>query len=334
MDKSVFLLCKQNVVITRLHICTWNINHKKYFTEYGIEINRNNLTHLDIALALPQQCQKKDFVCLYENIITPNNSRFIFNSDITKTSPINGDTRFGVNISLGKDRDITVLPLEGSVAFDMQMQKITIEIPSQAHKIIYLRFLVKSEAPSFSFIKRGISKINIIYDVRVNDCRTASKDVINAQKNGYHLINIEKCFCFHIIPNSFSLDFIQGNKLKTIRGLEDIEFNEYLGDSIRETEKIKLKEQEYNIVFCKQENKTSYSFFSVYSKDFIGTPQIILALAVNIICSLLFAAGGLHTQVYNMDLTYIERIPWEYWTALGVLIVLLIVSIIYITRKK
>ena len=49
MDNSVFILCKQsNVMIERLHICTWDIDDKQFFTEYGFEIARGELKKLNI----------------------------------------------------------------------------------------------------------------------------------------------------------------------------------------------------------------------------------------------------------------------------------------------
>ena len=324
MRDSMFILCKQNnVSVERLHICTWDIEGDKHFTEYGLEINRSNLPRLDMALSIPQLSNLKNIRCLYKNVSDPVNCRFIFNSDIDKITHINGNPEFGANVSLKKDRQIAILPLEGYLEIKDGLLMVNLEIPKQAGPIIYVRFLVKSNTPSFSHTKNGISKKTISYDVRVNECRTASTEVNTAQKKGYVIMSINKCFCFHIIPSTYNVDFVDSVKLKTIRGLEDVGFNTYLGD-IKSQENIQLKANEYNIVFCKHEKSSNYSFFSIYSKEFIGNTQVSFALAANLICSLLFAFGGLRTSEKPVGQHYWELIPVEYCIAIVVLIILII----------
>lgn len=335
MDNSVFILCKQNSVrIERLHICTWDIDDKQFFTEYGFEINRNSLKKLNVAIALPAIKSIDDFKCLFQNISEINNCRFIFNSDIEEVKPINGNPRFGNNVTLTNNRQLAILPIQTDlVTIDNNILKIELDIPDQSYPTIYFRFLVKSEKKAFIYINKEISKKIINYDIRINECRTASPDVCNLQTKGYIPMPIQRCFCFHIIPNTYNIDFINSNKLKTIRSLEFVGFNQYLGE-IKDTENISLKEHLYNIVFCKQENLSNYSFFSVYSKDYIGDVQIILAIAANLICSLLFAAGALHTSISDPQKSYWERIPIEYWSAVGILILLIVYFGFKIKNRK
>ncbi len=324
MDNSVFILCKQsNVMIERLHICTWDIDDKQFFTEYGFEIARGELKKLNIAIDLPAIRDINDFKCLSQNVSEINNCRFIFNSDIEEVKPINGNPRFGNNITLANDRKIAILPIQMDyVSLSGNILQIELDIPEQSYNIIYFRFLIKSKKTAFAYIRKEISKKIINYDVRINECRTASSEVCNLQTKGYLTMPIQRCFCFHIIPNTYNIAFVNSNKLKTIRGLELVGFNQYLGE-IKNSENISLKEHQYNIVFCKQEKLSNYSFFSVYSKDYIGDVQVILALSANILCSLLFAAGGLHSKCSNLELSYWERIPIEYWIAFVILILLI-----------
>lgn len=323
INNSVYILCKQDgVKITRMHICTWNVKNQISFTEYGFEIDRGTLKKLDLLVALPEINKKEDLRCLYRNVSDTKNCRFIFNSDIEFTRPINGNAEFGVNISLLGDREIAILPIDSDkVILENKNLKLELEIPEQAKKIIYIRFLVESNIPAFAYVKNEISKRIITYDVRVNECRTASKDVIKEQKQGYKILHIDNCFCFHIVPSTYNIDFINGNKLKTIRSLEIPEFKNYLGD-IEKDEKLTLKENQFNIIFCKQENKDNYSFFSTYSEEYIGNAQLTLALGANILCSLLFASGGLQKRTNDLESPFIARIPFEYWIALGVLLIL------------
>lgn len=324
MDHSVFILCKQEQVqIKRLHICTWDMQGAKYFTEYGLEISRGSLNTLDLSIALPEIATREDCICLYPNVSEGNNCRFIFNSDIQWIGPIDGNPKRGVNVTLCCDRTITLLPLGDSIQVKDKILYIELDIPQQAKDVIYIRFLIRSKNPAFSFVKKEISTKIINYDVRVNECRTASFSVQKIQQKGYKVIPIEKCFCFHIIPNTYTVDFLDHNKLKTIRSLEAAEFNAYL-EKIKEAEKIKLEPREYNIVFCKQERLPNYSFFSVYRKEYIGNSQLILALGANLLCSLLFALGGLRAQTVDPDTPFLCRIPGEYWVAFGVFVALLV----------
>lgn len=329
MNKSVFILCKQDKVsIERLHICTWSIMSDKFLTEYGFEIDRGNLKKLDLLVVLPAIDSQKGFNCLYKNISDTDNCRFIFNADIKTAEPISGNTDFGIKFSFYNNREFTILPIGDNFTLKNKNLQITLEIPEQAGNIIYVRFLIKSIEPAFAYIQKGISKKIIHYDVRINECRNTTVDVINAQKHGYKFLSINRCFCFHIIPSTYNIDFINNNNLKTVRGLESINFNNYL-KKLKQEEKINLKDYEYNIVFCKQEKKENYSFFSVYSKEYIGNSQITLALVINILCNLLFAAGGLHKKVGDFSLSYWKRIPVEYWIALVSLVLLVCIPFLF-----
>jgi len=320
MEESVFILCKQDEIsIERLHICTWSITSNKFLTEYGFEIDRGNLKKLDLLVTLPKIKSTADCKCLYKNISNTDNCQFIFNADIEKTQPINGNPNFGTKFSFSNDRELTILPIGDKLTLKNKNLQITLEIPEQAGNIVYIRFLVKSVEPAFAYIQKGISKKIIHYDVRVNECRNITENVVKAQQSGYKFLPIRRCFCFHIIPSKYNIDFINSNNLKTVRGLESINFNNYL-KQLKGDEKIELKEHEYNIIFCKQESKENYSFFSIYSKEYISNSQIILAITTNIVCSLLFAAGGLHTKVQDITSPYWQRVPVEYWIALVLLV--------------
>lgn len=334
MDNFVYVLSKQqNVSLERLHICTWTIEKDVYFTEYGLEINKEKLKKLDfqIALPLPQTLDNSNFICLYKNIIDQENCRFIFNAGINDISPINGQSAFGTRLEFVNDRKITALPLElnDNVTLDNNSRTLHITIDTSDEQItdtIYIRFLIKTTEPAFSYEKKEITRRIITNEVRVNECRTASDVVVRLQKNSYCPVQINKCFCFHIVPNSYSIDFIDDKKLKTIRSLEAVGFNNYLG-SIKNKFDLSLKEHDYNIVFCKQEkspndNLTSYSFFSRYSKEYIGNIQVGLAITVNILCGLLIASGGLHQTDYSAP--FFQRIALEYYISAGALLTLII----------
>lgn len=339
MNNHIYILSKQpNLVVERLHVCTWSIEKDIYFTEYGLEIKRNQLKQFEIEmqLPLPNVLDENNFRCLYSNITNIENCRFIFNADIEKISPINGKEHFGTRIEFKNDRKITALPLDLNENVEINPKTKTLSIKfealdNQITETIYIRFLVKTIDPAFSFEKKEITRRVVTYEVRVNECRTASESVINLQKKSYKTIPVNQCFCFHIISQSYSIDFIDDKKLKTVRSLEVTGFNDYLGDLRGGGLKSFLKEHDYNIIFCKQNNMKDYSFFSRYSKEYIGNVQIGIAIAVNIICSLLFAMGNLHR--IDMELSYWCRVTIEYYIAF-IILMILIVYLLYCRFQK
>ena len=70
----------------------------------------------------------------------------------------------------------------------------------------------------------------------------------------------------------------------------------------------------------------------VLKKLFIGTKQISLAIATNILCSLLFFVYSVRTGIKKGEVWYIQM-PWEGIIALFVLIVLCL-YLFHIKRKK
>ena len=74
-------------------------------------------------------------------------------------------------------------------------------------------------------------------------------------------------------------------------------------------------------MFLTDNKKESYSFFSICTEETIGSKQIALAIGANIICSLLFALASLRF-VKDPSIEWFRQIPWEYWVAFGILIIL------------
>lgn len=334
MENTIFVLSKQEqIIIERLHVLTWNLELKLDYTEYGLEINRDSLKDFELQISLPNLSRKEDVYCLSKNICeNSSNCRFIFNSDIPNFSPINGNAAFGTNVKL-IDREFTVLPLPANFEVNDGILKLHYEdIPSQAKQTIYLRFVVKSNRTPFANSKKGIAKKTMNFDVRINEMRMISKSIIELQKKNYMIVKINKCFYFHIIPNSYMIEYVDNNKLQSIRNLESSEFQNYLGEFANQ-EKINLKPDTYNIVFCKQNNKENYSFFTSFSKERLGNEQISLAIGANLLCSLLFAIGGLHQKISCSSLSFWQRIPVEYWVASGILIILLVAFVINRFKK-
>ena len=88
------------------------------------------------------------------------------------------------------------------------------------------------------------------------------------------------------------------------------------------------------VVFNKsQEKDSTYSFFTIYTKEHFGLKQISIVLILNLICSFLFFLPSYRGISYNHNDTIINNIlylPLE----LFLIILIVLFSIIYIWIPK
>ena len=319
MYRNISILSKtEGVSIERLHIVTWDIKSKNYYTEYGLEINRGSVGAARLVLKLSLPClpsNSEDVISLDKNLSDLENCRFIFNSDVRQVTLIGSGGVSGNTVTFEEDRKITILSSQ-----DMKISKDILEIKisnlkSIQGEVVYLRFLVKSSQAPFQTKKNEISRRMINYDVRVNESRTASEGVKQLQKDGFSFMSVKSCFCLHIIPVEYSMGVIDSTKLKEMRELESESFEKYLGEVARK-EEIVLKPNSYNIVFYKQKDRENYSFFSVFYEETLTNTQLGIAIAVNIFSTSLFAFYEFRTKV-NPELKW-NQTPLEYWIVLSV----------------
>ena len=90
-----------------------------------------------------------------------------------------------------------------------------------------------------------------------------------------------------------------------------------------------LKDTDHIILFNKESGKDSYSFYTCFSSEIIGTKQIVLAIGANILCSVLFAIPGLRLS-WDFEKLWYVQFPWEWCLAILVLVSL----VIYVFKKK
>ena len=326
MDNSFFILSDQQVVISRFHICTWDIENTNSFIEIGIEFKPINEGEFNFRFAAPLVGLNSEVKCLADNLcIDTNNSKFIFNDNIESLKPIDGDTRNGAILTFGKRDKLAIIPIE---PFNINSQIVGFKVKTPIQEFghtYYIRFSIRINCSTLSTVKRGIAKTSLIYDIKLNEKRNLPNDVHNLIKNNYHLCKVENCFCFHVIPNDLNISYVD-KKLKNIRELEVKAFKNYLPVELE-----KMKENRYIIIFNKASNEESYSFFSVFTKEIIGTNQILLAIGTNILCSLLFA-NATFRSAYNPDISIWKQIPIEFWLAFSILIIVG-VSLFYPVRR-
>lgn len=152
--------------------------------------------------------------------------------------------------------------------------------------------------------------------MKINETRNLPDDIYDLKSNeGLHICPIQNLFCLHSVPDDFDITFIDSSKLKNIRKLETEAFKRYL-QNVKD-----IGKDCYNIIFLKDCNKDSYSLFTICAEETIGSKQISLAIATNIVCSLLFFVYSVRTGIESEKAWYIQT-PWEGIFALLVLVVL------------
>ncbi|MDR1973848.1 MAG: hypothetical protein LBQ31_04145 [Bacteroidales bacterium] len=346
MDNSFFILNKQQVEISRFHICTWDIENENSLIEVGMEFNfpektedlffklvmpsflkqkpniKLSLSELTPSVSLSVDTEKPFVSCLLHNLIdNSDNSKFIFNDNISNFSAIQGDKRNGAVLTFETriPNKLSVIPIQDLSIDDSCRQIVSFNVKNNNSSTTqYIRLLIKTPLPSIAILNKGITQTSSIFDIKLNEKRNLPDEVHKIVQNKYILCKVQSCFCFHVIPNSLRISFVDQTKLKNIRELEVHAFKQYLPNELKT-----MKEGKYMIVFNKDKDAEAYSFFTIFTKETIGTKQVLFAIGANILCSLLFGFSMLRTSFKN-NICILKQIPIEYWFAIGILIVFVI----------
>ena len=321
MDNAYYILAKEEVSIERLQICTWEFPHEPSYIEFGFEFSYESFINdsIKIYLAAPFIKESDMVTCLLKNLSNSTNGRFIFNDVVNGVENVGDDSRDGSILKFETRNNLTVLPCntrthKGYIMFEIKK-------PNRYEGNMYFRVLVKIDNNTIAIKKSGIAQTTYLYDFKINEKRNLPQSIYDLKNDKeLHICEVKNFFCLHAVPDNFVISFIDSSKLKNIRKLESSAFQQYLPE-------IKgISKDCYNIMFLKDDNHTgkdSYSLFTICTEETIGSKQIALAIGANILCCLLFALSSLQ---FDQDSTikWYHQIPWEYWTALGILLILCI----------
>ena len=324
MENSFFIMGgvtaqSQPITISKLHICTWNMQDCNAYLELGIEIAQNTLSmNVDYSISFLAEWLNSDceIISLHEKFADSDNTRFIFNETVASTSPVNGHSHNGTKISFTNKRQLMILPVSETA---LQNGSVVLNFKNKAPQGVYpyIRTLIKTPLPQLAMIKKGIAQNSYVFDIKINEKRNLPAWVLDTQnQNNLQFCPIEKAFCLHAVPASYEISFIDSNKLKNVRKLEKNAFVKYLPE-------IKsIENDDYIITFSKSEdnNRSSYSFFSVFTQETIGSRQIISAIVINIICSLFFAFDSWRLSCFKSENWY-WQVPWMGVIALFIFII-------------
>lgn len=310
------------VEFERFHICTWEFKNSTALVEFGGELSSTKDYPDDIVLYLylPWLTPSTEKTDLYERLRDPENSKFIFNDSIDSNLFIDGGSRKkGVVHHFSSRASLCILPVLFDMSTDQKTLKIIINtrmlkqnIGSSEKPNIYFRISLNVDLNSISTRKTGISKSSILYDLKINERRNLPTNLhLNLQE--VVLSKINNCFCFNVIPNTYELSFFDNVSLKNIRTLEYDASFKYLGDN-------RIRKDEYVVVFNKRKGEESYSFFSAYTKERIGTGQFALAMLVNIISGFLLFIPSFKSEnhVSFLSSAFWSRLPIEVYISLGI----------------
>ena len=327
MNNTYYILSKEVISIERFHFCSWDISDSSY-VEFGMELDEKCFQRngeLTIFLTSPSFCESNVVICLLDNLSDESNCRFIFNDVVNNKHSIGGDPRNGYVCDFKSRNKLTIIPCK--IELKKGVSLISLKKPSEIVGNIYFRFIVKLDNETVAEERKSITKTNHIYDVKVNESRNIPDEVFDLKKEkGLEICKVSRMFCLHAVPEDYDINFVASSVLKNVRKLETDAFNKYLP-------KVKgIKNNNSNIVFLKDENKDSYSFFTIFTEETISSIQLAIAIGTNIICSLLFAISSVRF-VRKPELLWWEQIPCEYWAA-GVLLILFCVYLFTQLKKK
>lgn len=330
MNNSFFIRSEQEgIVLNKLQICTWDFSKNNSLIEFGFEINSDCLSdfqEINLNLFIPwfkNGCTAVDF---YKKLENSQNSKFIFNDRIARTTSLDGgDNKTGVIHDFEGKSSLCILPVVLDPNYQSGEIQITLDLKS--YKIhdhenpnIYIRIGIECDLETISTIKKGVGKSTLIYDVKLNESRNIPENWALIFPNS-HFCLVQTCFCFHIIPNHYDIGFVESEHLKNVRTLEYQPFVNYLDDK-------RLERNKLMVVFSKKKDSESYTFFSMYNRELIGFPQFAVAILINIICAFLFALPTFRNQLKpdaKID-EIIFALPLEYYISF----ILIIVFVVYL----
>ena len=313
--RTFFILSDAPLTIERLHLCSWDFSNGDGLMEIGLEfLPEEAKEEIEFKVSFPFDIDGREVVCMMDSLIKDDdNCKFIFNDKIVANKPINADKRNGAIVDFATRESFAILPIfdtssSGEIV-SFRVKPVNGKIPN------YVRFCVKAKIRELAVVRSGITKCSYIYDVKINEQRNMSDRVNKLINKGFAICaSIKNCFCFHVVPNKYSISYLNSSKLKNIRILESEAFNKYLPGCRL------LPINDYMIVFNKDGNSGTdgYAFFSEFDEERIGSKQLIVAVVLNIFCNLLFAFSAV---TFTEERAWYLQIPKGYWIALSLLLI-------------
>lgn len=318
-------------LVEKLHLCSWLYrvrSLRRLWTcelqevlEIGLQIKVRNGQNfecvsgggrkLTFSVLIPWLKTDIEYVDMYQQIRNTKNARFIFNQDVEPGETFdhgmgnNGQIlKFNANESF-HGVDLCVFPShaivrKGELIFNLELPP---HIPEKDGVLasFYTRVAIRVPQSSFCYHNSGLSKSMFTFAVKVNELRNFSHP-----EKRHTIKRVNACYCLHIVPSCFQLVFPDPKSFKNLRMLESGQYSEYVNGLPFFVQV--LGRNQYQVVFNKLK-EDHYSFFSVFECEHVGIVPVLIAVLINILCSiLLFPIDGFsRTWLYVLLHGFVSR---------------------------
>ena len=244
--------------------------------------NRNLPNDFDLYVFAPFIKDNNEIKSLHNKLHEPANFKFIFNEEITNDEPLDTGRLGHIVQYRHNNNSVRMAIISISLQSEKGYIKIPIRKPTGNYTHIYIRLLIKTQEKSLANISSGsINKKIYKYDLKVNENRNKPEAISKfSHQNQLCEVLVKSVYFLNCVPDNYELSYVDNRKLQSVRLLEMDAFRHYLED-------LNKAEGDYIIAFQKDKIGNSFSFFTTFSKEYIGNSQIIIAILINILCTFL-----------------------------------------------
>lgn len=319
---TIYTLSSSNVSMEKLHICTWDVKGQKAFIEVGMQISATIPDNeYDVYVYLPFIDNSTQINSLHQELSDDANFRFIFNRSHSKKTIIGDDIRNGSIFEIDKDghpdqKEMIAILNVDTIIENTKFVKFKFTRPNNEVSKLYGRILLKTNHETLANTVSGITKKDYLYDIKINEVRNMPDVVFDyKRKMNLDLCNPNTVFLLHAIPEEWNINYSDSSCLKNVRRLEIDAFKHYMSW-------IEKVSDEYLITFSKAEAQGGASFFTSFTKEHVGSKQLLVAVVMNILCSLIFAISQIkYPNPVNPNNSLFKEIPFLYYLAIGIVII-------------
>lgn len=288
------------IFIRKLHVCTWLYSGRKENVEVGLQFGvrkdkieafkaklRDKTNHrlsIRIWASWARANFKSEEQCLYEQISTQEMAKFLFNADCTGVKNCLKWSSSGGRVLQFSDKKLFVFPVK--VQIESGYVDLSIKIPDtyEYDKDAYVRFCTRVPRSTISLRTGFISHKICAYNIIVNQMRNAPT---SSEFNSGERCEIRSAYAIHIVPTAYGQKFIDKEAFRGLRFLEAEKYTKYVEKVKCLRRKIKQDTMivSFNKIVPKQSTNanTSYTFCSIFEKDFFGLAQWLWNLSFALI---------------------------------------------------
>lgn len=292
------------IFIRKLHVCTWLYGGRKENVEVGLQFGfrkdrvdafksklrdkTGNQLKIRIWASWARADFKSEEQSLYEQISTQEMARFLFNADCTGVKNcLEWSSCGGRELQFG-DKKLYVFPV--NIHIGNGHVDLSIKIPEtyEYDQDAYVRFCTRVPCSSISLRTGFIAHKICAYNIIINQMRNAPS---SPEFNSSERCEIQSAYAIHIVPTAYGQKFVDKEAFCGLRFLEAEKYTKYV-EKVRCLRR-RIKQDKMIVSFnkivpkLKTDNNTSYTFCSIFEKDFFGLAQWLWNLSFALIGAIL-----------------------------------------------